>query len=101
LPFLIARHAGAADHFGHDIDRRVVDHRVEVIGQRDRAGLCAERRRRLRGIAHGDARNLDAAARAALDFFLIAAQYREGAAAYRAEAQQSNFDRFHAACVFE
>jgi hypothetical protein len=34
----------------------------------------------------------------AFDFFLIAVQHREGAAADGAEAQQANFDRFHAAC---
>jgi hypothetical protein len=94
-----ARDAGAADHFRDDRDRRIVDDRVEVIGQRHAAGFAAERRVRLGRVAHGNACNLDATTRATFDFFLIAAQYREGAAAYRAEAQQSNFDWFHAACV--
>src|ERR1700687_1086714 len=48
-------------------------------------------------IARGDARDFDAASGAAFDLFLIAAQHREGAAAHRAEAQEANFDRIHAA----
>ncbi len=89
-----ARRARPADHLADDVDGRIVDDGVEVIGHRDacvRGGLGLRRR------AHGDPRDFDAAAGAALDFFLVAAQYREGAAAHRAEAQQSNFDRFHAA----
>jgi hypothetical protein len=96
-----ARNARAADHFGDDVDGRIVDHRGEVIGDLHRPCFGAERRRGLGRIAHGNARNLDAASGASFDFFLVAAQYREGAAADGAEAQQANFDRFHAACVFE
>jgi hypothetical protein len=41
---------------------------------------------------HGD---LDAAAGAAADFFLVALQHVEGAAADGADAQQAYLDRFH------
>ena len=84
-----------------DIHVAIVDHGAEVVRELNGAGFAAERRRGLRRIAHGNARHFNTAARATFDFFLVAAQYGEGAAAYRAEAQQSNFDRFHAACVFE
>ena len=58
-----------------------------------------ERRTGARDVAHRDARDLDAAAGAALDFFLVPAQHRIGAAAHRAEAQYSRFDRFHSAVL--
>ena len=40
-------------------------------------------------------RDLDAAAGAALDFFLVALQDVEGAAADGADAEQADLDRFH------
>jgi hypothetical protein len=41
---------------------------------------------------HGD---LDAAAGAALDLFLVAFEHVERAAAHGADAQQADLDRFH------
>jgi hypothetical protein len=46
----LARDAGAADQLGDDRDRRIVDDRVEVVGDLDDAGVSAERGLRLGGL---------------------------------------------------
>ncbi len=53
---------------------------------------------RARGVEVGHHRDLDAAAGAALDLFLVALQDVEDAAADGADAQQADLDGFHDGC---
>lgn len=92
--------ASAADHLRNDVQRRIIDHSGKIRRQRHRVERIAQHLLRLGRIAHRDARDFDPAAGPAADFFLVAAQHVERAAADRATAQQSYFDRFyHPACV--
>ena len=57
--------------------------------------LSPTTRARACGVEVGDHRDLDAAAGAAADLFLVAVQHVEGAAADGADAEQADLDGFH------
>ena len=92
------RHAAAADEFDDDVDRRVRDD-LARIGDDSRA--IADQRLRFRHVAPRHHRQLDAAARASLDLFLIALQHLEHAAAHGTEPHQAHLDGFHVGAQLE
>jgi hypothetical protein len=84
--------AVAADQLDDDVDVGVGDdgacvvHHLRAVAHH---GLGA------RSVQVGHHRNLDAPARAAADFLLVALQHLEGAAADGADAEQADLDGFH------
>ena len=72
----------------------VGDHRARVVD--DLAPLADDRLRARATSRSATMRDLDAAAGAAPDLFLVALQHVEGAAADGADAEQADLDRFHA-----
>ena len=86
------RQVVAADQFDDDVDLGIVDDQIRVIDDPARAG---DERFGARYVAHGDGDDFNAAARAALDFFLVALQDAERAVTDVAQAQQADLDGFH------
>ena len=86
------RQVVAADQFDDDVDLGIVDDEHRVID--DLAG-AGDQRFGARHVAHGDGDDFNAAARAALDFFLVAFQDAERAVTDIAQAQQADLDGFH------
>ena len=87
----LARGFQAADQLDHDVDIGVVDH-VEGIG---RQRQVARQRLRFIEVAHRGTQHADFTPRAAGDFFGVAAQHGQRAAANRSQAQQADVDGFH------
>ncbi len=87
-----ARDAVAADQLDDDVDLRVGDDQPRVA---DHLRRIADDDLGARGVEVGHHRDLDAAAGAALDLFLVALQHVERAAADGADAEQADLDRLH------
>ena len=87
-----ARDAGAADQLDDDIDRRIGEHLRRIAHHLRR---IADDRAGTLHVHIGHHRDLDAAARAAADFLLVALQHLEGAGAHGADAQKAHLNRFH------
>src|SRR5450830_1614010 len=88
--------AVAPDQFDHDVDLGVGNHGAGVV---DDLHLIAHHSAGTLDVQVGHHGDLDATARAAADFFLVALQHVEGATANGANAQQANFDRVHSETV--
>ncbi|EWS65311.1 hypothetical protein Y695_01444 [Hydrogenophaga sp. T4] len=84
--------AVATDQLDHDVDIGVGDHGARVVHHLHVRADDALRTRHIKIGHHGD---FNATASAALDFFLVALQHVERAAAHGAYAQQAYLDRFH------
>src|SRR5690606_25438737 len=70
-----------------DVDARVIDHRARI---RNHVHRIADEFARALDVQIGDLDDLDAAPGPAADFVLVAAKHLEGAAAYRADAEQAD-----------
>ena len=86
------RDSVAADQLDDDINFRIAHHRERIVGESALAASDLLRQFQILVRHHGDA---DRAPGAAGDFFGIALQHSEGAAAYRAYAEQSYVHWFH------
>ncbi len=84
--------AVAANQFDHDVNVCVGDHGARVAHHLDAIAHEALRPCHIEVRHHGD---LDATARATLDFFLVAPQHVERARAHNTHAQQAYLNRFH------
>ncbi|MCY1237526.1 hypothetical protein D9M72_502280 [compost metagenome] len=92
LEHQLARDAVAADQFDDDIDVRAADH---LVGVADDLHFPVGQFARAFGVEIGHHGNLDAAAGAATNFFLIALEHVERAATDGTDAEQANFDGVH------
>ncbi|MNT49443.1 hypothetical protein D3C72_1862980 [compost metagenome] len=86
------RQVVAADQFDDDVDLGIVDDQMRVV---DDLAAAGDERFGARHVAHGDGDHFNAAASAALDFFLVAFQDAERAVTDIAQAQQADLDGFH------
>ncbi|MNM28756.1 hypothetical protein D3C81_392750 [compost metagenome] len=86
------RQVVAANQFDDDVDLGIIDDDGGVV---DHLAGAGDERFGARHVAHGDGDDFNAAARAALDFFLVALQDTERAEADIAQAQQADLDGFH------
>ncbi len=75
----------------------VGDHRARIG---DHLGAAGDDLLGARRVEVGHHRNLDAAAGAAANLFLVAREHGKGAAADGADAKQADLNRFHHECRF-
>src|SRR3989441_9734904 len=88
----VLRHGDPADQLDDDIDVGIAHH---LEGVRGDARLPGGELFRLFDLLVGDDADLDGAPGAARDLLPVAREHRPGAAAHRADAEQSHLDRFH------
>ena len=81
-----------ADQFDHHLDLGIAHHRMRVLYQLDAVGRTWPL---FLQVARRGLDDVDFAPGAACDFLPVACQHADRAAAYGAEAENADFDRFH------